>query len=275
VSAPSSGGDAGPISDPPNSGWTYFAALGEPSFNPFPYYFPASLAVSEEQSPTGICIATILGACIPLVTPDAKTLAFFDAPADSCLPGSFRNMCGGISAPPASFLAFTTALVGVNQDGTPSDPLFHWSWTDTFNGTSGGISRISNNAPVDPGSGTGGITITEINGVVLPPVVPPSEVAITASGLAYSRPTQGFIGSLRLTNVASTAVSGPFQIVFFGISDILTLVGATGNLSGTPYLTISTASLAPGQSISVNLQLKGPSSAQTAFTPALYAGGLN
>lgn len=72
---------------------------------------------------------------------------------------------------PLSYLGFRTALVGINEDGSASPPLFQWTWTDTFNGTSGGIPRISNDLPVDPGSGTGGITITSINGVPLSPLV--------------------------------------------------------------------------------------------------------
>jgi hypothetical protein len=53
-------------------------------------------------------------------------------------------------------------------------------WISTFNGTSGGDVAADEGPPIDPGSGSGGITVIQ-----LPPVVPPSEVATTASGLAY------------------------------------------------------------------------------------------
>jgi hypothetical protein len=55
----------------------------------------------------------------------------------------------------------------------------------------------------------------------------------------------------------------------------VTLVNATGKLSGTPYLTVPTASLAPGQSVTVGVQFKNPSNATINLTPAIYSGSFN
>lgn len=103
------------------------------------------LAISEEQSPGNKCAIKdqFSKLCIvPLVSADDKTLAFSDAPADVCLPGGSATeqdfYCNGVSDPPGSVLAFTTSLVGIYQDGTSSQSLFDWTWTDTYNGTSGG-----------------------------------------------------------------------------------------------------------------------------------------
>jgi hypothetical protein len=49
-----------------------------------------------------------------------------------------------------------------------------------------GVDQSSGVFPLIPGSGTGGITVTGINGVQLPPVVQSSQVATAASGLAYT-----------------------------------------------------------------------------------------
>lgn len=106
-----------------------------------------------------------------------NTLSFRDTPADSCLPGgNSRGVlgCNGMNAPAGSFLGFTTQLVGVLPDGSPYylPPSLNdwWLWTDTYNGTSGGISTTYNpDQPVDPGSGTGGITITERAGATPEP----------------------------------------------------------------------------------------------------------
>ena len=48
--------------------------------------------------------------------------------------------------------------MGVTGSGQIID-LFQFSWSDNFNGTSGGVARTKNDFPVDPGSGTGGVTL--------------------------------------------------------------------------------------------------------------------
>ena len=74
-------------------------------------------------------------------------------------------------------MGFTTALVGITHAGTASPPLYQWTWTDNYNGVNGGTPAIYTNLPPDPGSGSGGITVTSINGVQLPPALSPSQVA--------------------------------------------------------------------------------------------------
>lgn len=75
----------------------------------------------------------------------ATTLSFFDAPANPCLAGGDGSLCGGKTAPKGQALAFTTHLVGIKKsDGTA---------------VSGGVAMTKSNGPVDPGSGTGGVTI--------------------------------------------------------------------------------------------------------------------
>jgi hypothetical protein len=186
-----------------------------------------------------------------------NTLSFYDRPST-----------------PSSYRAFTTSLVGILPSGLPSAPLYTWSWETSFNGTIGSVFPLQNTA--NPGSGTGGITITSINGVQLPPVVPPSQVATTASGLAYSRVSQTFNGTVTVKNISSSAINGPLQIVFFGTPSTVTLVNATASLSGTPYLTVpAVASLAPGQSVTIGVQFKNPSNATLNLSPVIYSGSIN
>lgn len=90
----------------------------------------------------------------------ATTLDFSDTPSDQCLPGGRGRGCNGKTAPAGSFIAFTTHLAGVNFDGTATDLGIGFSWKTTFNGSSGGVSTTKNFTPVDPGSGSGGITVT-------------------------------------------------------------------------------------------------------------------
>jgi hypothetical protein len=124
---------------------------------------------------------------------------------------------------PSKFLGYTTSLVGVYADFTASAPLFQWTWTDAFNGTSGGQAVLDNPNPVGPGSGTGGITVTGINGVQLPPTVPSSQATTTASGLAYSRVSQTFNGTVTIKNISGSAIAGPLQILFAGLTAKVTL----------------------------------------------------
>lgn len=156
--------------DPPDGGYTYFDLIPNGSnYDPFPFYYPKDLVINEEQTPSGSTNLRLGGAAILLVTLDDKRLSFFDAPSNPCLPGATSSdnvaFCGGQTASAKPFMGFTTTLVGISDDGTR--PLYKWSWTDTYNHTTGGIPSTSSPLPapsVDPG-GTGGITITSINDI--------------------------------------------------------------------------------------------------------------
>ena len=214
-------------------------------------------------------------------------LGFTDAPVDSNLPVTLPSTL----PKDGTYIAFRTSLVGVSQNSSPGalrcDPtqtastlycttLYVWTWNTTFNGKAGGISQTASLYPPDPGSGTGGVTITNINGVQLPAVLLPSQVSVVASGLAYSRVSQTFNGTVTLTNISGTAITGPLQILFFGVPANVTLMNATSSLSGTPYLTVpAVTSLAPGQSATVSVQFKNPSNAAINSTPVIYSGSIN
>jgi hypothetical protein len=204
-------------------------------------------------------------------TQTANTLFFADCPADS-------------SVTTAEPTVFTTSLVGVigtcsstatqTTDCTATAPLYTWSWTSSFNGkNTGGVNQLKSYAPVNPTSGTGGVTIISINGVQFPPVVPPGQISTIASGLAYSRVSKTFTGTVTITNISGAPISGPLQIVFFGLPATVTLVNATNNLSGTPYVTVpAPAGITPGQSMTVAVQFSNPSNAIISLTPVIYAG---
>lgn len=105
----------------------------------------------------------------------STTLTFSDVPADACLSGgefAGTAVCSYSSAPRGSSLQFQTELVGIFPEGSIYGggtfiSLATWDWQDTFNGTSGGISTTLNLQGADPDSGTGGITITSTNNVVV------------------------------------------------------------------------------------------------------------
>jgi hypothetical protein len=264
-----------PWIDPPLGGYTYQFGVDEysdwltyqPNFdnaNPY-FYSPQDLSKGCAYIPKGA------SSCPLLITSDANTLNFLDTPHSTLCP------------PSKSCIALTTKLVGVcgapspacNSPG-PSAALFQLFWETNYNGSAGGIFNATTASlyPPDSGSGTGEVTVTSINGIQLPPAVSPSQVATTASGLAYSRVSQTFSGTVTITNISGSAISGPLQILLTGMTAGVTLVNATGSLSGTPYMTVPmSGSLAPGQSVTVSVQFKNPLNATINFTPALYSGG--
>jgi hypothetical protein len=86
----------------------------------------------------------------------------------------------------------------------------------------------------------------------------------------------GLRGTVTITNTCGALISGPLQVVFFGLPATVTLVNATNNLSGTPYVTVpATAGIAPGQSVTVAVQFSNPSNATINLSPEIYSGSLN
>ncbi|SPE31071.1 hypothetical protein SBA3_1740007 [Candidatus Sulfopaludibacter sp. SbA3] len=105
--------------------------------------------------------------------------------------------------------------------------------------------------------------------------LPPSSltgVSVTASGLAYSRVSQMFIGTVTVRNISATTIAGPLEILFATLPSGVTLVNATGALGGLPYLTWPGAGLAPGQSATVSVQFRNPGNVQINCTPVIYSG---
>jgi hypothetical protein len=102
-----------------------------------------------------------------------------------------------------------------------------------------------------------------------------TQVSVTASGLAYSRVSQTYNGTVTVKNTGASSVSGPIQIVLTSLTSGVTLANATGNFGGNPYITASGATLPPGQSVTVAVQLKNPANAKVGFSPVIYSGNLN
>jgi hypothetical protein len=271
-----------PFNDPPQGGgYTYNSASPDYSY---PFY------------------CNVLGD--PACPRTTTSLSVGDAPADSCLLGTngkpsaaytgsamIRALCGNKTSAAGSSIAFTTHLAGVQTDGTPKDLGIGYSWTSNFNGTTGGISTTKTiNAP-DPGSGTGGSTVinlnettdyqynglsvTGINGATTQQILlNATQVAVTASGLTYSRVTKRFSGTLTLTNETTSAITGPLQLVFTFLPSAAAINEPTGMFGGFPYVTV-TGNLAAGKSTSITVEFSDPSNASINFIPTIYTGSFN
>lgn len=137
------------FSDPPPSGYTYNPINTDTNY-PFYYTFtevPDGCAIGPSQfSEPPSC-------SLQIETSNGGTLNFADYPSYPLLPGGQK-------------LAFTTSLVGVEADGSMGQTFFSWTWTDTYKGDTGGIKKTQTFSSLPlVGSGTGGVTITSINGV--------------------------------------------------------------------------------------------------------------
>jgi hypothetical protein len=165
LSTPSSAYPAG-IPDPPNGGLTYSNTAGR-----FPFYWTSSALVA------GACLDPSIAAMCPVET--AYTLNFFDNPGDLCLPGGSvplraAEIAAGILPPSCllgdasgSQMVFDTELVGISSTNTPIPLGFDFEWETNFNGTAGGTSQLDSVSLIDPGSGTGRVTLLSVDGVAV------------------------------------------------------------------------------------------------------------
>lgn len=273
-----------PFNDPPPNGYSY---QNPPNAVQLPVYYNLFIGASDPLS---------------LVNNEVgNTLYFFDAPADPCLPGgNYSGFCNG-SDPAGSYLAFSTHLVGIvgnPPNATVQDTGIGFSWTDNFNGTVGGTAVLNGARPVDPGSGTGGITLTAVNnipsyqypkGLVVKKVnnqsislaapltlLTHSQITSVATPELYISKTKTFDGIVAIRNIGATTLEGPFQLVLYSLTNGVKLANATGVFGTAPYYTIPGVSkLDPGQFAFAFVEFSDPSAAKIKFSPAVYTGGFN
>jgi hypothetical protein len=142
-----------PTFDPPEGGWAYCASevngMTNPEYNParapcqgaYPYYYSY-----PDITSTWILPWSCNGGTAGTVIETSTTLLFCDAPT-----------AGSASQP----VMFITTLVGVpGKAGQQLTKYQQVTWQSTFDGTVGGVSgAFGQVADVDPGSGTGGVTL--------------------------------------------------------------------------------------------------------------------
>jgi hypothetical protein len=196
------------------------------------------------------------GAGPPLGDPTGIKTAFILAPAA----GSYQLQVTGTSPG-----AFTLTSRAIASDGSVQ--------TSQFNGITnvGATAQYQVHYSPVPGTATQFSLMPSSTGSV-----PSTQISATASGLAYSRVSKTFNGTVTIENASNSAINGPFQIFLTALTDGVTLGNATNTFAGMPYLTVpAVATLAPGQSATVNVQFKNPSNATINFTPAIYSGSIN
>jgi hypothetical protein len=101
-----------------------------------------------------------------------------------------------------------------------------WSWKSDFDGFSGGVATITNNQQVDLGSGSGGVTITEIFG--LPQASP--NVTCAASPNSLWPPDNKSIGVIIFGSVIAGTQPLISNISSFSVTDTEKLVQPQGDI---------------------------------------------
>jgi probable HAF family extracellular repeat protein len=102
--------------------------------------------------------------------------------------------------------------------------------------------------------------------VLLSPTPTPitSQVNVATTGLIYSRASKHFTGTMTVTNISQSAITGTLVVQLNNLASGVTLVNATGTSNGTPYIN-QAASLNPGASISIPLVFSDPSTVLITF----------
>jgi predicted extracellular nuclease len=99
-----------------------------------------------------------------------------------------------------------------------------------------------------------------------------ASVKAVASGLVFARASNQWTGTLTITNTSGAALSGPLQLSLGGLPAGVTLVNASGNRSGVPYITANASSLAAGASLTVPVAFSKTGTAAISYTTQVFSG---
>jgi hypothetical protein len=101
-----------------------------------------------------------------------------------------------------------------------------------------------------------------------------NQVSVTQTGFAVNHVTQAWAATMTVTNTSSTSISGPIEVVLTNLTAGVAMRNNTGAQNGSPYITVTSASLAPGESSKVMIEFSNTKNASISFTPVTYSGSL-
>jgi hypothetical protein len=94
---------------------------------------------------------------------------------------------------------------------------------------------------------------------------------VTQSGLTLNRTTQQMSGTLSFTNQSTTTYDGVLMARLDLLTDGVALANRSGSQGGAPTLTVTSAHLAPGQTVTFPLVFTNPAHVAIGYTPRLFA----
>ena len=106
-----------------------------------------------------------------------------------------------------------------------------------------------------------------------------STIGVTRSGLAFSRATQQYVGTITVTNNSGATIAAATQVVFDDLTSGVTLSNASGTTgstnptgAGNAFITLGTA-LAAGESVNVPVRFSNPTAGFVSYTPRFIVAG--
>lgn len=170
--------------------------------------------------------------------------------------------------------AYSTDYAQINlsdPSNTPSQTNNSADWGDSWGNKTFFLS-------VNPASGAvGSLAIGSISNisVTASPNVS-SSANVTVVSVTSNPITHVYTYKMNLTNTGGSAIAGPVQVVVGNIPSGVTLSNASGTApSGSPYVTVSSSSIAPGGSVPFTLTFADPTKVPTnGFTTQTYSGSL-
>jgi hypothetical protein len=206
------------------------------------------------------------GADLPVLSDNGQILAFVMSNDPNSLPSLYvDNLNGGSPTEVANF-DYNAQLsnnppMAVSSDG--STVIFNSYATNLVPGVS---------VPTD----TNGNPAENVYAYSLPSTAPSptnvsGDVKVTEGGFRYDFTKKAFVQTMTITNTSGSALNGPLYLVLPNLSSNATLANASGSYNGDPYLTATTSTLAPNQSITLTLEFTDPThKAVTYDTPELW-----
>ncbi|WP_249384052.1 lamin tail domain-containing protein [Chitinivorax sp. B] len=98
-----------------------------------------------------------------------------------------------------------------------------------------------------------------------------AHLTVGASGLSFNRATSQYQGTITLT--AKQALASPLGVALQGLPAGVSLLNATGNVAGVPYVKLATPP-AVGQMISIPVLFSNSSNIRIGFNTIVYSGQL-
>jgi endoglucanase len=130
--------------------------------------------------------------------------------------------------------------------------------------------------------------LLEITGTPVAATPPVTTFAVKGHGIHLDNRTNRVVQTVQVLNIGSQPVTGPIYLVLDGLSLSTTLLNATGSTenvipAGSPYITVTTAGLAPGGTATVTLEFgiptpdvrhtEGGYNLNVTYTPRVLSGG--
>jgi predicted extracellular nuclease len=97
-------------------------------------------------------------------------------------------------------------------------------------------------------------------------------VSVTQTGFGRNRLTGIWAADMTVTNTGVSSINGPVNVVLTNLPANVTMTNQTGIYNGSPYITVSAGTLAPGASATVSIQFTNPSNGFINYTPVTYSG---